>query len=129
MLKTYNLSKETYFFIAAEARRGGLPFGGHLYTITALDASDSGAKIIDHLNTSGGLDKLCWGAGSSIEQCQPAVERFLRNGTWLVPTLTRAFYEGVDEKTGAGGKRSQPIFALFGKRAHEFWAGSLLHGN
>ena len=37
-----------YAAIAAEARRVGMPFGGHVSAETELEASDYGAAIIDH---------------------------------------------------------------------------------
>lgn len=37
-----------WFVMAAEARRVGIPFGGHVERHAVIEASDSGAHIIDH---------------------------------------------------------------------------------
>jgi hypothetical protein len=62
-IKTYSLSKGIYFVIAAEARRLGLPFGGHISApqLTAIEASDSGASILDHVNSAGVWTRSVWG--------------------------------------------------------------------
>lgn len=89
-IKTYNLQQDLYFAIAAEARRIGIRFGGHLNAgvATAIEASDRGAWILDHWNTAGDLEARCLAATASVAQCQLVAEHFHRNGTWWVPTLT-----------------------------------------
>jgi hypothetical protein len=54
-IKVYeNLSRDSYFAIAAEAKKDGIPFVGHVpVSVTALEASDAGQKSIEHLD---GLD-------------------------------------------------------------------------
>ena len=43
-------SRESYFAIADEAKKVGLPFGGHTPTaITTIEASDAGQITIEHL--------------------------------------------------------------------------------
>ncbi len=100
MIKMYHLSKSMYFVIAAEARRIGIPFGGHLWPVSgpsALEASDSGASTIDHMNMSGMIDSLCILREASLEKCRPLAERMRRNGTWFVPTiLPMRAYLGFD---------------------------------
>src|SRR6185437_4228081 len=81
--------------IAAEARRVGIPFGGHINWVTAAEASDSGARLIDHLRAwwrpegNGGIDVVCWARNPSatVEQCRQLAAQFRHNGTWVVPTL------------------------------------------
>lgn len=92
LLKMYNLDRETYFLVAAEARRIGIPFGGHLTAATAAQASDSGASILDHVNSSGDLDEACLPAASGVNtateaDCRALAERFRHNHTWWCPTL------------------------------------------
>jgi hypothetical protein len=83
-LKVYPFTFER----AAAARQLGLPFGGHIHGgIAAAEASDSGIRLIDHVNSSGGLDRLCTGNRGRVEDCRPVAETFKRNGTWWVPTL------------------------------------------
>lgn len=101
MIKTYWLNRAMYFVIAAEARRIGIPFGGHLMAATAIEASDSGAGILDHTNQAGDLWSLCSSA-ASITSCRPVANRFRRNGTWLVPTLL-AMIMIQEEVTKMGG--------------------------
>src|SRR5689334_4037515 len=83
------LSRQTYFNVAAAARRSAMPFGGHLgghmgqiregtTVASAFEASDSGARIIDHVNSSGGMDTLCMGPAATVERCRPVAERFRR---------------------------------------------------
>jgi imidazolonepropionase-like amidohydrolase len=50
-IKVYSrLSREAYFAIAAEAKRVGIPFAGHVPTLVAAgEASDAGQKSIEHL--------------------------------------------------------------------------------
>ncbi len=76
----YRDSRAVYLALAAEARRVGIPFGGHApYGVTALEASDSGASVFDH-----GADiPECLGEATSVERCVPTAERLKRNGTWL----------------------------------------------
>jgi hypothetical protein len=133
MLKLYNVSPAMYLALAAEARRVGLPFGGHAWDDVALTASDSGARLIDHLTpwsgdyeTPAGFRWRCW-AGSwpgremaSVEPCRPVAEQFRRNNTWLVPTLSRNHFA-----TGEAHK----ISARFAAVGEEFWDGVLPHGN
>ena len=141
IIKTYDImKKETYFAIAAEARKIGIPFGGHLdfedLGITAIQASDSGATILDHVNTSGDLDNLCLAKPASVERCQPVAEKFRHNGTWLVPTYVRMATALTPETAPTGrrsiaghafGTASQAILKRFYQFASEFWADSAKH--
>jgi imidazolonepropionase-like amidohydrolase len=125
MIKPRFVKREMYFVIAAESRRLGIPFGGHAQEETAIEASDSGASIVDHMQYfmgARGIGALCWGNTATVEQCQPVAERFKHNETWFVPTLTRDDAEGQ-------ASYAQPTFARFAHSARAFWAGSLLHGN
>jgi hypothetical protein len=125
MLKTYGLWPDMYYVVAAEARRQGIPFGGHIWT-SASNASDSGATILDHVTSaSGGLNVSCLGDTIKPSDCQPIAERLARNGTWFVPTIVRSLTDG----RGVDVPHAKPIFARFQARAQEFWAGSKLQGN
>lgn len=57
-VKVYGwLSRDAYFAIAEEAKKQGLPFVGHVpASVTALEASDTGQKSIEHLS---GIDLVC----------------------------------------------------------------------
>lgn len=124
MIKPRDVRRAIYFAVAAEARRLNIPFGGHAQEETPLEASDSGARIIDHMQYqmgARGLSQLCWGNTATVEQCGPIAERFQRNGTWLVPTL--AAY------VGGGGRNARRVMLRFSHKIETFWAGELLSGN
>jgi hypothetical protein len=48
MIKPREVSAALYAVIAAESRRIGIPFGGHVGNVPELEASDRGATIADH---------------------------------------------------------------------------------
>jgi imidazolonepropionase-like amidohydrolase len=124
MIKPREVSRATYFVIAAEARRLGIPFGGHAEQETAIEASDSGASIIDHLQSKmgdAGIGVICWGTTATVKQCQPVAEQFRHQGTWLVPTLS--------QYSSRVGTYAQSLLTRSADRIQAFWTGSLLHGN
>lgn len=64
-VKVYdNVSRESYFAIAAEAKRDSVPLVGHVpLSVTALEASDAGQKSIEHLD---GLDYVISSRGDAL---------------------------------------------------------------
>jgi imidazolonepropionase-like amidohydrolase len=100
MVKVRNaLSKETYYAIAEEAKRWGLPFSGHLPPdVNILEASDLGQNPVEHMN---GLQALCAANPAVLRpdpnntqpiemnraKCEETVRHLVRNGTWLTPTI------------------------------------------
>jgi hypothetical protein len=99
----------------------GIPLGGHAQDELAVDASDSGARIIDHMQVlmeEDGIGAVCWAASgsASVTQCRSMAERLRRNGTWVVPTLY--FYDG------AGGQQAQVIAQHFQGAVQAFWSDS-----
>ncbi len=143
MLKMYGLARETYFTAAAEARRLGVLFGGHLdHTAfdvraslsgsrgpSAAEASDSGAHIIDHTNAADELAQLClrYARSSSfgVEECRPLAERLKRNGTWWVPTLAVMLINNGGQGI-VPEPRTQSALARHVERARKFWPDSTL---
>ena len=123
-IKTYGLTEPMYFVVAAEARRVGIHFGGHLNAGSALMASDSGVSFIDHIESALGLNPLCLEATATVAQCQPAADRMRRNGTWLVPTSVRSSHDGVQPHMGDA---SEALLARLTVFAHDFWAGTTIH--
>jgi dipeptidyl aminopeptidase/acylaminoacyl peptidase/imidazolonepropionase-like amidohydrolase len=118
-VKGYNLiPRDAYFGIAAQARKLGIPFTGHVpLAVSAAEASDAGQKSIEHLDgllfacssqedalrkefllpldRPGLYDRtLYWRirekALDSYDQKKAAslFARFVKNRTWQVPTLT-----------------------------------------
>jgi hypothetical protein len=134
MIKTYALSRDMYFAIAAEARRIGIPFGGHDTSTTAIEGADSGASILDHIVTAGGLDDVLFLCvrleTANVKQCGQVAEHFRRHGTWWVPTLI-AYTYGFDKQSEGGPSwynlslASDTILARWNEFAHEFWADSV----
>ena len=114
------LSRTIFFAAAAEARRLGLGFAGHVpESVTPAEASDAGQRSMEHLRR---LPEACspltdslfaqwdavdasstiskdsiraiqvgledrWISSVSVAGCAPLFARFVRNGTWHVPTL------------------------------------------
>ena len=130
-IKTYALGRKMYFVVAAEARRIGIPFGGHNTATTALEASDSGASLLDHIRTAGGVDTLCLGGPpASVERCRPVAERFRRLGTWWVPTLSRRWLGDNRLRPPQPAQMTHTILMHFQQFASAFWAGvPLRRGN
>ena len=125
-LKLYPYSPE----LAADARRVGLPFGGHVHKgTTAIEASDSGMTILDHLNTAGGLDTLCMGPKSSVELCQPVAERLRQNNTWLVHTMITFLAIGRNKWEQDMTPASHVVEERLRELSERFWTDSISHGN
>ena len=95
------LSPETYFAIARHARARDTPFAGHVSrAVGAAAASDSGQRSIEHLLA---VPLPCTPAESiallprfpvqsALGRCSsaslaPLYARFVRNDTWVTPTL------------------------------------------
>ena len=92
------LSRETYFAIAAEAKRKHMSFAGHVPEgITLVEASDAGQRSIEHLAS---LAEACTDEAEprtgQVNQplrvingakCDSTLSRLARNGTFLTPTL------------------------------------------
>ncbi len=122
MVKMYTLNAETYFAVARAAQSAGMPFGGHLRrkeVITPIEASDSGAAIVDHpfavvacLSTQPAFD---------VDECRTIIERFRRNGTWSVLTAMAV--------VGLNGRAAEDVKKRSFERADTFWAGTLPAGN
>jgi hypothetical protein len=99
------LTRENYFAIARAARAKGIPFVGHLpRTVSAAEASDSGQRSLEHLLripnqcAVGDSARLAprFPIQSVFGECTrrdlgPLFSRFVRNDTWIVPTLVAAF--------------------------------------
>ena len=109
-IKVYSqLPREAYLALAGEARMRNIPFAGHVPLLVDVDeASDAGQLSIEHLmgvlletSSSGDELKKKLLAGANINELNNALvdtfdparagelfQRFVRNGTWQVPTLT-----------------------------------------
>lgn len=85
-IKVYSrLPRDAYFAIAEESKRRGVPFAGHVpNSVTTEEASDAGQASIEHLT---GMRREFPGAFDA-QKAAALFERFRRNHTWQVPTLT-----------------------------------------
>lgn len=118
MIKPRDVTRGTYFTIAAEARRVGIPFGGHVMRgNTTIEASDSGASIIDH---DWGQPE-CASYAKSPEPCQKLAQYLRSRGTWFVPTMIlNTAFSGI-----LGGRINERL----SKAAQALWAGAPFAGN
>lgn len=66
-IKVYdNVPRDAYFAIAAEAKKDGIPFVGHVpLSVTAVEASDAGQMSIEHLD---GLDYVISPRGDAFRR-------------------------------------------------------------
>ena len=79
--------REVYFAVAAEARRHGLPFAGHVpATVTIAEAAEAGQASIEHLANN----RVCTECG---RDCGAAAALLAERGVWQTPTI--AFYQNV----------------------------------
>jgi hypothetical protein len=120
-IKVYtNLSRDGYLGLAEEARRLGLPFGGHEPTpLSAIELSNAGQKSIEHsriflFNCFPGADSLQKGqlrlGGTALRRrmvdeydaraCAQVYATFARNRTYITPThVTRRMDAFADDAT------------------------------
>lgn len=121
-----------YFALADEARKQGLPLAGHLPPgVTAAEASDAGLKSIEHIESLMGdvmyldnaeRDKRIPGALAELAGVQGAIlyKRFVKNGTWVVPTVITKLRIG-----GAGFQRKfNPVINALNQAGVGLMAGT-----
>jgi imidazolonepropionase-like amidohydrolase len=84
--------RDSFFAMAREARRVGLPMVGHVpIVVTNVEAADSGMVSIEHINEY----RQCWpnysqplgDSAIAEKRCAPEIQAYIRNSTWLVPTI------------------------------------------
>jgi len=127
LIKVYDqLSRDSYFAVADEAKKQGLPFAGHVpILISAAEASDAGQKSLEHnyavlFGCSTKEKELMqkeeelYGAGKpamrgilSLEDVKTLIatykdekasslfSKFVKNGTFVTPSLVRASVDRV----------------------------------
>jgi imidazolonepropionase-like amidohydrolase len=81
-IKVYNgLPRNAYFVVAAESKKLGIPFAGHVpYSVTLVEASDAGQRSVEHLM---GMEQAC----TTASACEKVAIHLSQNGTWQTPTL------------------------------------------
>jgi imidazolonepropionase-like amidohydrolase len=144
-IKVYSsLPKDLYLAVAGEAKSDGIPFVGHVpYQVTAAEASDAGQKSLEHLTevdvgTSSDetaikaeeLEAMNEKHGyipdparlkSTFDSVKTTAlfERFRRNGTWQVPTLSVFYQERQLAEPGLSGNDSLLIYIP--KMLRDYW--------
>ncbi len=85
MLKLYDMSPALRWAIVAEARRVGLPFGGHSADVPGQVFADSGATILDHQTWF--QPDPCREVAPTFEEpaCAALVQRLWQTNTWVMP--------------------------------------------
>ena len=155
-IKVYSgLPRAEYMAIADEAKRVGIPFGGHVPdAVSVADAADAGQLSMEHLikimdacsskptETARGWAEVRSSRTASpaerhalvrramtlsnrtfsLAACQPLFERFVRDHTWQVPTLTvlRGSYYAQDSSF-----RADPRVAYMAKADTAWWMGTV----
>ncbi len=105
-VKVYSaLNREAYFSIAAESRKQGIPYAGHVPdSVSAVEASNAGQRSFEHLY---GISRACSTREAKLRtaplsflaaekaelesfsevKASGLFARLKKNGTWQVPTL------------------------------------------
>jgi amidohydrolase family protein len=82
--------RESFFAIADEAAKAGLPFAGHIpLTVSVAEGASSGIKSIEHLSEYR-LVRECTGKAMPYERdrCWPVFEKLAAHKVWQTPTIT-----------------------------------------
>jgi imidazolonepropionase-like amidohydrolase len=131
-IKVYHfLSRESYFAVADEARRRGLPFAGHLPpTVTPIEAADAGQRSVEHLY--GVVEHVL---GREAMRATPFVElvrrydeakadalfrRLAARGTWQTPTLAH-FHSFAFRDVPDSGYANDPHAAYLTTAMRDRW--------
>jgi imidazolonepropionase-like amidohydrolase len=144
-IKVYSsLPKDLYLAVAGEAKSDGIPFVGHVpYQVTAAEASDAGQKSLEHLtevdvgtssdeaaikaeeleamNQKHGYipDPARLKATFDSAKTTALFERFRRNGTWQVPTLSVFYQERQIAEPRLSGNDS--LLVYIPKMLRDYW--------
>lgn len=129
-IKTHSrVPRDAYFAAVDEARKQGLAVAGHLPPgVTAMEASDAGVKSIEHIESltedvmyldRSERDKHMQGALDGLTREKGAIlyKRFVKNQTWVVPTVLT--------KLRIGGANFQRKFNPVIKALHQAGVGIL----
>jgi imidazolonepropionase-like amidohydrolase len=98
-IKVHNaLPPDAFFALMDEARKEHVPVAVHLpQGVSSAEASDAGVASLEHMETVN--ESALWRKGATAKTVEQAVDenlgpagqelfqRFVKNGTWYVPTL------------------------------------------
>jgi imidazolonepropionase-like amidohydrolase len=104
------LARETYFAVAARARRLDLHFAGHVPVgVSGIEASNAGQRSLEHGT----------GVPDAVDSAfARTVATFRRNGTWVSPTL--AVYWSMAHLTDSS-VLNDPRIATLSRSMRDFW--------
>jgi len=121
-VKVYSrLPREAYFAIADEAKKVGIPFAGHIpMSISAVEASDSGQRSVEHIDSIIGFGTLFTCSNKEEELRKESEKAFADLSLQQPPTpsqlealrsLSKKVLETYDDK------KASALFALFVKNS------------
>lgn len=119
LIKVYEgLSRDSYFAIADEAKKAGLPFVGHVpRPITTIEAADTGQKSIEHLG------KILEDSSGSPEKVRAKQTEPIKEGDYFAfTTRMGGFYDAV--RSTYSDKKAKEIFTHF--RKNKTWQSPTL---
>jgi hypothetical protein len=140
LIKVYDsIPRETYFAMASEAARLGIPVAGHVpELVSAAEASDAGQRSIEHLS---GILRTCSTLESELHQelvkayaeqaaetpvglgdprviesfsrqkCDALFARFVKNATWQCPTLNNHWRHAHARRSRAQERPSRALLS------------------
>jgi imidazolonepropionase-like amidohydrolase len=143
-IKVHNaLPPAAFFALMDEARKEHIPVAIHLPRgVSAAEASDAGAASLEHVETLN--ESALWRRGATAKTVEQAVdenlgpmgqqlfERFVKNGTWYVPTLVayeRGFVLWSNDPASLGprlavARKQMDVVAKMHKAGVQIMAGS-----
>ena len=96
-----HLNRDTYFAIASESKKLGIPFAGHVpmtgmeYLVSGREASDAGQKSLEHMFGIPLLEDKRFNkmklANNSREDIMKLFKVFNKNKTFITPTLSTSW--------------------------------------
>lgn len=146
--KIYNfIPRDAYFAFADEANRLGLPFAGHVPEgVRASEASEAGQRSIEHVGFTN-VGEECSAHEDEIRRriraefdsgepqilpiwldivesydsvkCAEVFDTFVRNGTWVAPTLVAGFRLPSEIEFSW---REDPRLGYMPREEREFWS-------
>lgn len=113
-----NGEPDLYYAMLNAAKRNGLPLVGHLsHFVPDEEASDSGHASVEHAQEN----HQCWpdfpgwpeplGSPYAKKRCEPVAKAYMRNNTWMTPTLV-VFYYQEDGQTQDAQRFVQTMYSL-----------------
>jgi hypothetical protein len=91
------MAPDLYFAVLREARDAGLPLVGHVpLKVPNAEAADSGHKGVEHISKHYQCvrrpDKPAIPDSLLARECRTVAQAYIRNGTWLTPTIMIDYY-------------------------------------